>query len=453
MLSFVQSWFKSNTPPIGVDFGSDSLRLAQVDLVDNEYKLVAAASADVPPHVRNDPSAKFAFFHETMRELLPQGNFRGRRVMLNLPASLMHIQHLRLPKMDDEALKKAMAWEARGKLPFDPSQAVLRHVIAGEIYHDQEPKYEVVLMAARKDLVEQYLNAANKARLDVAGMNVEPKAIVDCFARIYRRKTDMETATLFADIGCTATRAMIARQGRIQFARVIPIGGEHFSRAVASAFQIPLDEARLMRMKLAAEQEPETPQAQKAAMPGNERRAEPAPAAPPMEGTGFALLNAAIAAGERREASGQAPSPAAAPVAAPVETAAPALEERITGGEPQAQQTVSAQDRQRVSDAYHEPLGKLVEELSMCRRYYEATFPNQPVQRLIFVGGEANQRGLCQQIARQIGIAAQVGDPLARMGKFSEVGIESGIDRRCPQPAWSVAIGLSMGPANVEDSQ
>ena len=57
------------------------------------------------------------------------------------------------------------------------------------------------------------------------------------------------------------------------------------------------------------------------------------------------------------------------------------------------------------------------------------------MDRLIFIGGEARQRGLCQHVAREMGLAAQVGDPLVRMGRISEVGIESGIDRRQPQPA------------------
>jgi hypothetical protein len=35
---------------------------------------------------------------------------------------------------------------------------------------------------------------------------------------------------------------------------------------------------------------------------------------------------------------------------------------------------------------------------------------------------------------------------MVRMGRISEIGIESGIDRRQPQPNWAVAIGLSMGP-------
>jgi len=438
MVSFVQSWFSAASSPIGVDFGSDCLRIAQVEQSDKEYRLVAAASADVPQHVRNEPAARFAYFGETVRELLTQGSFRGRRVVLNLPASMMYIQHLRLPKMDDEALKKALVWEARGKLPIDPTQAVLRHIVAGEIYHDQEPKYEIVLMAARRDWVEQYLAAAAKARLDVVGMNVEPKALLDCFSHIFRRKTDTEITTCFVDIGCTASRAVIARSQRIQFARVIPIGGEHFSRAVSAALQIPLEEARLLRIKLAASQPQEDPRTRRTS-PGE----APAPAGDPIEGTGFALLNAAVAAAGKRDGT-------TAP--APVETveAAPA---RMPAAEPQTAGAVSPVDRERVEQASREPMARLVEELALCRRYYEATFPNQPVERLVFVGGEAHQRALCAGIAREMGIAAQVGDPLARMVRQSEVGIESGIDRRTQQPAWAIAVGLSVGPAAAEKSK
>ena len=34
---------------------------------------------------------------------------------------------------------------------------------------------------------------------------------------------------------------------------------------------------------------------------------------------------------------------------------------------------------------------------------------------------------------------------MVRMSRTTEVGIESGIDRRRSQPAWAIAIGLSMG--------
>jgi len=437
MRHFVQSWFSSPSTPIGVDFGSDCLRVAQVELVDNEHKLTAVASADVPPHIRNEPYARFNFFGETIRELLTQGCFRGRRVMLNLPASFMHIQHLRLPKMDEEALKKALAWETRGKFPFDPSQAVLRHVIAGEIFHDQEPKYEIVVMASRKELVEQYLAAAAKARLDVVGINVESKAVIDCFSRVYRRKTDMEVATMFADIGCCATRVMIARMGKLQFARTIPIGGENLSRAAATALGIPLEQARVIRARLAADEVEGVGDRQIPAAPTPTAEVPAVPVQPAAsEENSFALLSVTAPAANPQAQGTVATAPAPAPEALAVR-----FGEEAPAPVPQP---VDSSERGRINEATREPIEKLVEELSLCRRYYEATFPNQPVKRLVFVGGEANQRGMCLSIAKRLGIAAQVGDPFSRMADAAHISTDV-IDRRKPQPAWAVAVGLSMG--------
>jgi type IV pilus assembly protein PilM len=425
MLGFVQNWFAPRANPIGVDFGSDCLRLAQVQFIGNDYRLVAAASADVPAHIRSDPSARMAFFIETTRDLLAQGNFRSRQAILALPAAAMHIQHLRLAKMNDDETKKALPWEARGKIPIDPSQALLRHITAGEVYQDQEPRNEVIVMAAARDLVHQLLTSAAKARLDVVGMNVEPKAVVDCFGHVYRRKGDNDCTSCFLDIGSCGSRVVIARGPNVHFARTIPIGGEHFAKATAHALRISIGEAKLMRFKLAVAPAPAAETEPSATEPESR---EPQPAG--VENS-FALLGAGMQAAGRHDKP-----PAPAPPAAQAPTPDP--------DDPRTQQA------RLVEQACREPLNKLVEELDLCRRYYEATFPSMPVDRLVFVGGEARQRSLCQHIARELGLAAQVGDPLVRMGRISEIGPETGIDRRHPQPAWAVAIGLSLGPASVQ---
>lgn len=398
MLGFVQNWFTPGSNPIGVDFGTDSLRIAQVELVNGatgDFKLVAAARADVPSQVRNDPAAKIAFFLEAVRELWGQGNFRGRKVVLSMPASVMTIQHLRVPKMDDEALKKALIWEARGKLPYDPSHALMRHMVAGEIHQDGEQKHEVILMAAPRGWVNEFLGAVAKTKLDVVGMNVEPRAVVECFGHIYRRKNDGETVNCFVDIGCGATRVFIAKGQQIVFARGIPVGGDHFTRAVAAALKIGFEDAKVLRVKHCHAQP----------TPGEQA------ARPPTDPDGL---------------------PAGLFSAAPRQPDAEVL-------------TQQRREADMLEQACREPLAKLVDELILCRRYHEATFPSMLVDRLVFVGGEARHRTLCQAIAKGMDLAAQVGDPMVRMGRMSEIGPESGVDRRQPQPDWSVALGLSMG--------
>lgn len=432
LLRFVNNWFAPRCNPIGVDFGTDCLRLAQVQWTGSEHKLVAAATADVPTHVRNSLTARIEFFVETTRDLLAQSDFGGRQAVLGLPAAWMHVMHLRLPKMDDDALRKALPWEMRGKLPIDPSQALIRHLIAGDVYQDQEPRDEVVVLAAAREAVNQLLSAASRAKLDIVGMNTEPSALLDCFSHVYRRKSDADTVNCFIDIGSSATRATVTCGQQILFVRVIPVGGDHFSKAVSTALNIGLEDARTLRIKLAHGQSSREESSEMRATPAAPpRSAEPAKVED--EDNGFALLQAGLRASERKNES-------TAPAAAP--------SDRSPLYVPPAPQP-PAQHEAAIA-ACIEPMNKLVHELDLCRRYHESTFPNKPIGRLIFVGGEARHRSLCQSIAQQMGIAAQVGDPLVRMGRISEIGTETGIDRRQPQPSWAVAIGLSMGPVTAE---
>jgi type IV pilus assembly protein PilM len=385
MLGLVQNWFSPRCSPIGVDFGTDCLRLAQVQWVDGDWRLIAAASADVPAQARQDAAARWAFFAQTTRDLLSAAGFRGRTAMLGLPAASMYIQHLRVPKMDENQMKDSLPWEARGKLPIDPANAMMRHLVAGEVYVEQETWNEVILLASHRQTVEQLLAAAAKARLDVVGMNVEPMAVLDCFTQVYRRDSDAAVTNFFVDIGATGSRAMLTRGRQILFARAINIGGDHFTAAVASAMKISPDQAKALRIKLGSSQ-PGSPVGDRVAL------------------------------------------------------------NTTAGGDD------ASSPKRKMEEAVAPLLGKLIEELNLCRRYFEATFPSKPVDRMVFIGGESRHRWQCQQIAKELGLAAQVGDPLCRMSKQCEVGIESGIDRRQPQPGWAVAIGLSMGPDTPEGS-
>lgn len=460
--SFAAKLFAPKANPIGVDFGTDTLRIAQVQWQGNEPRLIAAASVDLPDDARHDMPGRLAFFVRAVRDLLANGGFRGRAAVLSLPISQTYIQHLRLMRMDEEATRKALPWEARGKLPLDPSQALLRHLVAGEVYQEQEARNEIILMAAAREGVDRYLAAAAKARLDVVGMNVEPLALLDCVGHAHRRRNDREQTVCVVDIGACGSRAYIVREGRLLFARAIAIGGDHFSRAVADELKLSLDEARMLRGKLAGMEATADPVTGPAAQQGGPMANEGSPMAPDVAGSGvgvvdrrkatelgvaaaqcgaagpadgeqnsFALLGAALSAARAQEGQAEPAAARLAPASAP--------------------QTLHVSDQALlVRRACGPVVQRLVAELNLCRRYYESTWPTAPVQRLLFVGGEARHREVCVEIARRIGLAAQVLDPVARLSHGAELSPESGIDRRVPQPAWALAIGLSLGPVAAE---
>ena len=127
MLGFIKSFVAPGVNPIGVDFGTDCLRMAQIQVIDGEPRIVAAASADVPTHVRNDPSARNSFFVETVRDLLSQGKFKGRQAVLALPAAQMYIQHLRIPR-------GPISLGETAEQTADRLAAIVDYLAAGDVY-------------------------------------------------------------------------------------------------------------------------------------------------------------------------------------------------------------------------------------------------------------------------------------------------------------------------------
>jgi type IV pilus assembly protein PilM len=90
----------------------------------------------------------------------------------------------------------------------------------------------------------------------------------------------------------------------------------------------------------------------------------------------------------------------------------------------------------------------LAEELSMCVRYHASLFRGQKVDRVIFVGGEARNIALCQAVARELRLPAQLGDPLTRFGCKRSLRTP-GLSLGQPQPGWAVVCGLCTAPTDL----
>jgi type IV pilus assembly protein PilM len=252
MFGLIQNLFAPGAHPIGVDFGTHALRLAQVQTEDGDYKLFAAASAEIPDNVRDDAEARFEFFSHAIPHLLHTGKFRAHRAVLGIPPSVVHTQHLTLDPMDQKLLKDAVIECAKQKIPFDAEHALFRHTVAGQTRESEDPRLHVIVMAADTRWVNRYITAAGKAGLYIVGLNMQPPALLDCFSNVYRRTAEQQSVRMYVDIGSSGSRAFIAQNTHLLFARNLTIGGDDMTRAVADALSISLHDARTLRIKLAA---------------------------------------------------------------------------------------------------------------------------------------------------------------------------------------------------------
>ena len=423
-------WSKKRYSPIAVDFGADSLKLLQI-IPSDPPQLVAAASIDLPEHVRTNAASREAFFSEALKELLGSVSFKGRRAICAIPAYQTLVQHFQIARGESEHdIMDQVNQHLRERLNVDPAKMVVRCFPVGQVIREGSTKQEVICVAASRDVAMRYVDMANKAKLNMVGMHSEPQAILKAFAHLYRRAADAQRVTCFIDLGSATTKVIIAHGAEMAFAKTIHYAGDHFTQQIAQTKDISFSDARLERIRQTMEPTSETADRQSDSrgldMNVSNRLSKDSETIQPPANAGMLALEP-VGSGESNTGSNKPSRGDIAPIATatvPIGTVADV----------------------GVGDS----LDCLLDELQLCLRYHQSTFPEFPIGKLIFLGGESRHVWLCQKIARVLRIGAQLGDPMARLVRVN-AGKKSlsGIDMCQPQPGWGVPMGLCLSEANL----
>jgi len=96
----------------------------------------------------------------------------------------------------------------------------------------------------------------------------------------------------------------------------------------------------------------------------------------------------------------------------------------------------------KVDQACQETVFRLVTEIRLCLGYVSAVFGNTPVHHVVFVGGGAKYRRLCQRVASGLGLPARAADPIGRLVRTDGAPAAGG-------PVWATAVGLALQGARM----
>jgi type IV pilus assembly protein PilM len=239
--------------PIGVDLGNAAARLVQLRPGQQGWELAAFGVIDIPPHLQDSQVQRLDFLSNQIPRLLKSGNFRGRKCVLALPAAGSFVRHVCIPRGDAKATESAIHRAVQSELPYPLSEAVLRHVIAGEVYHNGEPKQEVIVVAMPLTTLDAYLNMTRRAGMEVVGVNVEPLALLECIATLLGMDEESAEGLLILDIGTERTQAVICRGRHMIFARMLRNGANRIDELIARSRNLTYPQAQEVR-KQAREQ-------------------------------------------------------------------------------------------------------------------------------------------------------------------------------------------------------
>jgi type IV pilus assembly protein PilM len=249
---------KSQLQPIGLDIGFDSIKMMQLETVGQTLSVHAAARVPLPIEARAGLDLRMPVAVELIRQMFRQNAFAGRRIVTPLPREIVQVKNLRLPTMPVAELQSAIEFEAKSIFPFDTDQAQVRFIHAGEVRQGNDAKQEVVVLAAKNDDVDNFLEQINRSGAIVESLDWEPAAVYRAVERFIRRREDEYEVHVLIDIGLRCSQVIIGKGREMSFFKPIDVGGQKFNEAVSRKLGISMDEAVALRRRLGEATQDET---------------------------------------------------------------------------------------------------------------------------------------------------------------------------------------------------
>lgn len=254
---------------VGLALDAGSAAAAEVR-VDGGPRLTAAATAPLPNGAFHDGEVIDAdAIAATLRELFSSHGL-SRRVRLGVANQRVVVRTMRLPAIEDpDQLANAIRFAAEEQIPMPIDEAVLDHRVVGGVgpVDGEGPKVDVVVVAARRDMIAASLAPLRKAKLEPVGIDLSAFGLIRALGADQTPtaaagdeppgEPQEPAAVLYCDFG-DVTNLAIARGRACLFTRVAPGGLEDIAMTLAGATGLSVEHARMWLAHVGLELPPES---------------------------------------------------------------------------------------------------------------------------------------------------------------------------------------------------
>jgi len=236
---------------IGLDIGSHSVKVCELKKTDTTYSVVTLGSIILPEGAVSDGTLHDPeVVGRAVRELLANLNIKHKKIAISISGYSVIIKKIHLTVMEEKQLEEYINAEAEQYIPFDIDDVYLdfQDLKTNTASSD---KTEVMLVAAKKEIIDDYLNM-------LQGLGLQPVVVdVDGFAleNIYESTHPQNESVALIDIGASKMNINIISNGISVVAKDIVLGSRQITEQIADTFDISTEEAEALKIGLIPAQE------------------------------------------------------------------------------------------------------------------------------------------------------------------------------------------------------
>jgi type IV pilus assembly protein PilM len=230
---------------IGLDIGSRTIKAAEIVETKKGRSLRRFGMADIQPGLIEDGAINEPEeVAEAIRGLFKSYNLREKNVAISIGGYSVIVKKINVQTMAEDQLQETIHFEAEQYIPFDISDVNLDFQILGP--NENNPnQMNVFLVAAKKEMVNDYINLVTMAGLNPCIIDVEAFALQNIFEINYDLK-DENIALI--DIGASKTSLNILKGPNSVFMRDVSLGCAQVNQKIISLVNCSFDESESVKL-------------------------------------------------------------------------------------------------------------------------------------------------------------------------------------------------------------
>src|SRR5437588_5176088 len=241
----------------GIDLGQCALKAIRVELIDGEVTATAFDYVEHPKILSQPDADPDELTREALQKFLSRNTLRGDTVAISVPGQSGLARFVKLPPVEEKKITDIVKFEAKQQIPFPLEEVVwdYQKIGAGVVTDGFAMETEIGLFAMKRDMVNRYLQHFKDVNVDVHVVQMSPLALCNYVAFDLLAKGGPEaeeskgkrSCIVALDIGTDSSNLVITDGARIIWQRPIPLGGNHFTRALTKDLKLTFAKAEHLK--------------------------------------------------------------------------------------------------------------------------------------------------------------------------------------------------------------
>ncbi len=236
---------------IGLDIGSYSIKLVEIEHKKNKKILKNIGIAHIPPNslsptgsIRDPDSIKKA-----ITALFENLKIKNKKVAVALPCASVIAKKISLMEQVDLDLEEAIKHEAEQFVPFDIEEVNIDYDIMDTVYEEGKEmgRMEIMVVVAKKELIKSYVDLLEEIDLSPEVMDVDIFALHNSF-ELNCSEINPEKIYFLIDIGAQTINTDVVKGNMSLFVRSSAMGGIQITKRVMQEFRIGFKDAEKIKL-------------------------------------------------------------------------------------------------------------------------------------------------------------------------------------------------------------